>query len=39
MTAVERRRAVMESYSRWLNDEGAAQVIASPTGNANGHYA
>jgi hypothetical protein len=39
MTAVERRRAFMESYSRWLNDEGTAQVIAFPTGNTNGHYA
>jgi hypothetical protein len=29
----------MESYSRWLSDEGAAQVIAFPTGNTNGHYA
>jgi hypothetical protein len=31
MTAVE-RRAVMESYGRWLNDEVAAQVIAFPAG-------
>jgi integrase len=26
-TAVERRREVMESYGRWLNGEGVAQVI------------
>jgi hypothetical protein len=33
MTAVERRRAVMESYSRWLNEDRTAQVIAFATGN------
>ena len=28
MTAVERRRGVMETYSRWLNDEGADVVTS-----------
>jgi integrase len=30
LTAVEKRRGVMEAYSRWLNGEGA-QVLAFPT--------
>ena len=30
MTAVERRREVMETYSRWLHDD-TAKVIAFPT--------
>ena len=30
LTAVERRRAVMEAYARWLNDDNA-KVVAFPT--------
>jgi integrase len=32
MTAVERRREVMERYASWLNDDAGAKVIAFPTG-------